>query len=238
MKRASRPLVLASPLVLSLVASALVALLLGCSGDAAPEPTAQPAPTALPATAAPIVREAAAGPVTISVTEASKARYLVNERLQRLTLPNDAIGETSDVRGSIVFDSDGSVDADSSHLLVGLSGLTSDESRRDRWVRTELFNTNQFPDAKLALTAVESLPWPLPETGVASFRLIGDLTIKEVTSSTVWEVTGQFDGASVTGQAKTVVTFEQFELPKPTFAFILSVENEIRLEIDIDASIN
>ena len=33
-----------------------------------------------------------------------------------------------------------------------------------------------------------------------------------------------------------MVTFEQFELSKPTFAFILSVENEIFLEIDIVAS--
>ena len=100
-----------------------------------------------------------------------------------------------------------------------------------------MFNTSRFPNAELAVTGFDGLPWPLPESGEATFKLNGDLTIQEVTSPVTWDVTAQFDGRSVTGLAKTMVTFEQFELPKPTFAFILSVDEEIFLEIDIVASI-
>ena len=165
------------------------------------------------------------------------ARYIVGEELRRLDLPIKAIGETSEVSGSIVFADDGEVDSESSFLQVGLSGFRSDEDRRDNWVRSSLFNTRQFPNAELEVRGFDYLPWPLPDSGEATFEMYGDLTIQEVTKSVTWDVTAQFDGGSVAGQAKTMITFEQFELEKPTFAFILSVDDEIFLEIDIVASI-
>ena len=165
------------------------------------------------------------------------ARYIVGEELRGVDLPIEAIGETSEVTGSIVFDGDGEVDSETSLLHVGLSGFRSDEDRRDRWVRSSLFNTRQFPNAELVVRGFDYLPWPLPESGEANFELYGDLTIQEVTKSVTWDVTARFDGTSVIGLAKTMITFDQFELSKPTFAFILSVEDEIFLEIDIVASV-
>ena len=171
------------------------------------------------------------------VEEDSVARYIVGEELRGVDLPVQAIGETSEVSGSIVFHDDGEVDTESSFLEVGLSGFRSDEDRRDRWVRTSLFDTGQFPDAELVVRGFDYLPWPLPESGNATFELHGDLTIQDVTKSVTWDVTAQFDGGLITGQAETMITFDQFELSKPTFAFILSVEDEIFLEIDIVASV-
>ena len=165
------------------------------------------------------------------------ARYIVGEELRGVDLPIKAIGETSEVSGSIVFEDDGEVDSESSLLQVGLSGFRSDEDRRDRWVRTSLFDTGQFPNAELVVRGFDYLPWPLPESDEATFEMYGDLTIQEVTKSVTWDVTAQFDGGSVAGQARTMITFDQFELSKPTFAFILSVDDDIFLEIDIVASI-
>ena len=248
MKRTCAPANAALRLIVTLAAAGL---LVACSDEpyAAPSPkvvppvaTVQAAPTTPPSPAviqpAAAPSEAASDGVTVSVKQATVARYLVREELQRLDLPVDAVGETSDVRGAIMFRPDGSVDSGSSNLQVGLSGLRSDEDRRDRWVRSQLFNTSQFPDAELTVTSVEGLSWPLPESGEVSFQLVSDLTIKGVTSPTRWDVAAQFSSGAVTGRASTVVTFEQFGLPKPRFAFILSVADEIRLEIDIDASIN
>ena len=248
-----------------LIAVAIVGLLSACAEPAeptstgiiptaAPIPTAPAVPTAVSIPTAPALPTAASIPTapaiptapsissasdgaTVSVEEASVARYIVGEELRRLDLPIKAIGETSEVSGSIVFDEDGDVDSDSSLLKVGLSGFRSDEDRRDKWVRTSLFNTGQFPNTELAVTGFEGLPWPLPDSGEATFKLNGDLTIQEVTRPVTWDVTAQFAGGSVTGLAKTMITFDQFELSKPTFAFILSVDDEIFLEIDIVASI-
>ena len=203
-----------------------------------PEPTAAPAPTSPPAMAEPAqVSESAASGVMVTVSDGSVARYSVTEQLARLSSPIDAVGETGDVEGTIVFDSDGKIDPDRSVITVALAGLTSDESRRDRYVRDRVFNTSQYPNAELVITGVEGLDWPFPDSGETTFQLMGDLTIKDVSSLVTWDVEAQSAGGIVTGEAKTVVTFEQFELSKPALAFIVSVEDEIRLELDINATI-
>ena len=196
-------------------------------------PTAAPAPTSAPA-------DASAGQTqtTVTVAGGTVARYMVGEQLARRTLPNDAIGETPDVEGTIVFTPDGDVDQEQSKITIGLAGLTSDEDRRDRYVRDRLFDTSKFPNAELTVTGVPGLPWPLPDSGQATFQITGDLTLRDVSRPVTWDATVQIDGGSVTGQATTVVTFDQFEMSKPSFGFIISVEDEIRLELDITATVD
>lgn len=249
--------ILQSPKVILAVAAVTVALLLfACSGEAepaqptqAPPPTAappSPVPTLPPATPAPAPEptpapaappQASTGGVRVSVLEGSVARYSVTEQLARLSSPIDAVGETGDVQGAIVFDADGNVDPDQSVITVAVSGLTSDEDRRDRYVRNNTLATSRFPSAELRVTAVEGLDWPFPDSGQTTFRLTGDMTIREATSPLTWEVEAQSTSGAVTGQARTVITFDQFDLSKPSLAFIVSVEDEIRLELDIIATI-
>ena len=42
----------------------------------------------------------------------------------------------------------------------------------------------------------------------------------------------------IEGLAKTVVTFEQYEMTKPRVAIVLSVVDEIRLEINFVATVS
>ena len=230
-------------------------LLLACSGGGEPEsPTPAPPPTAAPAvptaTAQPEPTQAPASPpqsvqapqesaggVIVSISEGSVARYSVTEQLARLSSPIDAVGETGDVQGAIVFDADGNVDPDQSVITVAVAGLTSDEDRRDRYVRNNTLSTSQFPSVELMVTAVEGLDWPFPDSGQTAFRLTGDMTVREVTGPATWDVEAQASDGAVTGQARTVITFDQFDLSKPSLAFIVSVEDEIRLELDIIATI-
>ncbi len=173
----------------------------------------------------------------MTVLEGSVARYSVTEQLARLSSPIDAVGETGDVQGAIVFDADGNIDPAQSVITVALAGLTSDESRRDQYVSGRVFETSRYPNAELTITGVEGLDWPFPDSGETTFRLTGDMTVKEVSSPVAWEVEARSSDGAVTGQAKTVVTFDQFQLDKPALAFIVSVEDEIRLELDINAVI-
>ncbi len=203
-----------------------------------PEPTAAPVPTSPPAMAEPTqVSESAASGVMVTISDGSVARYSVTEQLASLSSPIDAVGETGDVEGAIVFESDGGIDPSRSVITVALAGLTSDESRRDRYVSNRVFDTSQYPNAELAITGVDGLDWPFPDSGETTFRLHGDMTVRDATSPTTWDVEAQSAGGVVTGQAKTVVTFDQFDLSKPSLAFIISVEDEIRLELDIQATI-
>ena len=81
--------------------------------------------------------------VTLAVT--STARYKIRERLARLELPNDAIGQTKKVSGNIIFDAQGSIQ-DSSQFTVNVESLVSDESKRDRYVRNNTLNTGIYPE--------------------------------------------------------------------------------------------
>jgi len=154
-----------------------------------------------------------------------------------LSIPSEAIGETSDVTGTIIFNVNGSVLSEASVLTVGVDGLTSDESRGEGFLRRSSIQTSRFPDATFSINGTEGLDGPLPSEGSVSFTLLGNMTIRDVSKPVTLDAEAQFTGDSITATASTVITFDQFEMSKPSLAFILSVEGEIRLELDIQASV-
>lgn len=223
----------------------IIAITLGlaaCGGDepeaeptAAPAATEAPAATAEPAaTQAPAQAESGAAANTVFTIDASRstARYLIKEQLANRELPNDAIGETMDVSGAIVLDADGNVVSEESQIVVGLAGLTSDSSRRDGYVSRRTLETDQYPNATFVVKEIQGLPWPLPTSGEVTVQMVGDFTIKDQTREVTWETVIQAGADESTGAAKTQITFEQFGLTKPSVAVVLSVVDEIRLEID------
>lgn len=163
----------------------------------------------------------------------SKARYRVREQLANLSLPNDAVGETGQISGAIVLLSDGSVDSSASRFVVDMASITSDSSRRDNYVRANVLQTAQYPQAVFVPNRVEGLPWPPPESGAVNFQLIGDLTIRSETREVTWTVTGTVEGVRAVGQALTSFTFADFNLTQPRVPIVLSIEDEIKLELDL-----
>ena len=219
---------------------ALVSLLMvgaiACSGGDAPTPTATPdsPPQQPPETAAPTSQpDAGAGGVTLEIADGSEARYRVKEQLAFLDFPNDAVGVTQDVEGKLVLGPDGAVSAEDSLIRVDLSTLQSDEDRRDNYVRNRTLGTGQYPHTDFVPATISGLQWPLPSTGEASFSITGDMTIRDVTREVTWETVAQFSDAVITGTATTNFTFDEFDLNVPSVAVVLSVENNIRLEIDL-----
>jgi polyisoprenoid-binding protein YceI len=164
--------------------------------------------------------------------EGNEARYRVNEQLARLTLPTDAVGATSAIQGGIVLERDGKIVADSSHITIDLTTLKSDSDRRDGFVKRNTFQTDQFPNAVIALRELRGIKFPLPTSGTASFQLVGDVTVHGVTKPTLWNVTATFAGNKVTGSAKTAVKFGDFNMTIPKVGSVLSVQDSIRLEYD------
>ena len=207
----------------------------------AAQPTSAPAPTPEPTAASeePADSEAETdGATTITVTGGSEAVYRINEQLARRDLPNDAVGTTTDVEGQIVFKEDGSVDSERSKITVGVRSLTSDSSRRDSYIQRNSLESNEYPEVTLDVTEIRGLSWPLPTSGEATFEMVGDLTIRDQTHSSTWETTATFTAGGVEGLAKTEVTFEQYGMTKPRVAIVLSVVDEIRLEISFVATVS
>jgi polyisoprenoid-binding protein YceI len=163
----------------------------------------------------------------------NEARYRVREQLANLSLPSDAVGKTSAVTGAIVLHPDGTLAGDQSKFVVDVTGLTSDQNRRDNFVRRNVLETGTYPTVEFLPNQVIGLPSPLPTSGEVTFQLAGDLTIHGVTRPTTWQVTATVhDGRELAGTASTAFTFADFELNQPRVPVVLSIEDTIKLEID------
>ena len=171
-------------------------------------------------------------PIRFEVEEGSRARYRVTEQLFGRDLPSDAVGETGAVAGALVLDDAGRPVADESVIRIDMASLTTDSDRRDNYVRRRVLLTDEHPETTLRVTALEGLPWPLPETGSVQIRLHGDLTVVGVTRPTTWTADAVFLPGRVTGTARTAFTFTDFGLQKPRVRSVLSVADTIRLEYD------
>lgn len=163
--------------------------------------------------------------------EGNEVRYRVRERLARLEFPNDAVGKTAKVTGGVTFTESWQI-APGSKFVIELGSLTSDEERRDRYVRMRTLETETHPTAELVPTAVHGLPNPLPPSGEFSFTMEGTFTVKGVTRSLTWEVKARNDNGVITGSATTTTTFADLQLTKPSLAFLLDVSDTIGLEYD------
>jgi polyisoprenoid-binding protein YceI len=168
----------------------------------------------------------------VFVAGKNEARYRVREQLVGVSLPSDAIGATKDVSGTIVARMDGTVLSEQSKIVVDLRTLRSDDNRRDNFLRMSTLGTNRFPFVTFVVKEAKGLVAP-PKQGPTEFKLVGDLTVRDVTRSVTWDVKGTIAGDEATGQAKTSFTFADFKLEQPRVPMVLSVEDTIKLEIDL-----
>jgi polyisoprenoid-binding protein YceI len=163
--------------------------------------------------------------------EGTSARYRVRERLVGRDLPNDAIGETKNVTGSISFDSAGKVIRQVSKFTVDAGTFVSDKDRRDGFVRGRLLQASQYPSVILVPTEVRGVGLPLPTSGTRAIELLGDLTVRGVTRPTTWKGTAQFSAEGISGSASTSFTFDDVQMEQPRVPVLLSVADTIGLEI-------
>lgn len=211
-----------------------------CGASAAPEPTASgAAATSVPATNVPTqaaATDAAAGAIRWEIVESeSSATVRVREQLATIASPVDAVLATS-VAGAFTLLPDGTFD-DASRITVDLTRLESDSAQRDRYVRSNALETSRYPTATFVPTATSGLSLPLTETGEVTFTLTGLMSIHGVEKEVSFEVTARRDGETLRATAVAVPTwtFADFGMSVPRAAIVLSVVDEIRLEIELVA---
>ncbi len=218
--------------------------LIQASQPAAPTVSASPAYQAAAGSASPTAQKTSPTQVpssgksdTIVLTTVqgkSEARYRVREQLANVSLPSDAIGRTQAITGQIVGKTDGSIDPTQSKFVVDLRTLASDRSQRDNFLRQAVLETSQFPNATFVPTKTEGLPLTIPPASDVSFKLIGDLTIRNVTKQITWDVSCKPSNNQGTCNATTGFKFGYFNLTQPRVPVVLSVEDNIKLEVDVN----
>ena len=173
--------------------------------------------------------------VSIFFQAGSVARYKIGEQFARLPTPITAIGETSGIVGKVYLNKEGYVsDSETSVIIVDVQSLTSDENKRDNWVRR---NGGIGSEIAIDVLEISGHSWPLPQTGDMKVSIKGDMTISEITNPVVWEGLLEIENKAISGTISTEITWDQFQLSKPRLPFIISVDDEIILELDVVAVI-
>jgi polyisoprenoid-binding protein YceI len=167
------------------------------------------------------------------VPERSEVRYRVREQLVGLNLPNDAVGVTRAVEGGVALANAGRLVSRDSRFSVDLRQLRSDEPRRDNYVRRNTLETERYPTVVFVPTVLSGLTVPPPRTGTATFEILGDLTVRDVTRPVTWKASATFGDRDLAIRASTAFRFGDFGLRIPRVSVVLSVEDDIRLEADL-----
>jgi polyisoprenoid-binding protein YceI len=182
-----------------------------------------------------------AGVTRFEIAPGTRVLYRVKEQLVGISFLNDAVGVSEGVKGALTVRADGSVDPSTSRLTLDLQTFKSDQDRRDNFIRRRVFEVEKFPEAVFVARRTEGSPLPDPASKlpfpIVGFKLIGDLTMHGVTKEVAFDVVATYnqEGQLVEGKAMTTIPFAMFNLTKPALPFLLTVEDNIQLEIDFKA---
>ena len=210
--------------------------------QAAEEPTPAAEPTALPQeTAAPTdtppstpIAEAALPRqigeiegITFVVGDGSEATFTVGEELANVPLPLDAVIRTTALSGEI------HLDGRQSTIEIDLQQLTSDNSFRDRYIRTRMFG--EHPTGIFTVDGLNELPDGFAEGEEVSGEISGELSIRGTTTPITFVGEARDDGTVIHMVGRTTFTWDQLQIPKPTAPVVVSLDEEVRVEVLLSA---
>lgn len=221
---------------------ALILLLVACSQPASPTPVPSTA-TPLPQPAAAVEQGVEIQTFTIIPAE-STASYIVDEEffggaLAKLGIEAgevDIVGSTQSIEGQLQLNlADLASPLGANHFTVNLTGLTTDQPRRDSWIQDDGPRFSQFPLAEFTATGVENAPTTYTDGEEASFQLLGDLTVREITQPVTFDVTAQLADDTLTGTASAQLLMTDFGIDPPSFANTLTVEDAFMVRVEFTA---
>ncbi len=203
----------------------------------APLTTAAPATTAAaadpPPTTAPATTASAAAGSTESWAIAGDAEsfvgYRVEEELAGIGAAT-AVGRTPLVTGSLTIDG---TTVTAVEVTADLTRLESDDSRRDRALRSRGLETERFPEATFSLVEPIELGLPPAEGQTFGGVAVGDLTLHGVTRRVAVPVEGQLAGGSIVVVGSLPLDFGDYDIEAPTSFIALSVDDSGVVELQL-----
>ena len=200
---------------------------------ATPEPTT--APTDVPAAAG--ASDALTGRGLFRIdTERTTVRFVMHEELQGQ--PKEVIGATDQVAGDIIINFDNPASSQVGEIRINVRTLHTDSELRDRAIRTEILESrmDEYEFASFVPTAITDLPDSIGLEQEISFQVTGDFTVRNITQSVIFDITGRMVTAErLDGLGTANITREMYGLQIPSAPGVANVSNEITLEIEFTA---
>lgn len=125
-------------------------------------------------------------------------------------------GSTNAVEGEFQLKLvDGQPIVEMSNLQVDLRTLTSDNSVRDAAIRMQWLESNEYPMAVFVAKEIEGLPMDAVQGQAYTFKVSGDMTIRDITKPVTFDVTVTVNGAMLTGEGTTQIYMKDFGFNPP-----------------------
>jgi polyisoprenoid-binding protein YceI len=149
--------------------------------------------------------------------------------LGRSTL-HDFEGETSDVRGDMMFDPERQALAAPARLAIPVDTIRTGIAARDRAMR-EMFESERFPE--IVMTIDSATPLDAPPTIKASsrrYRLQGRLRIREIEQPVDFEAQATITEGAIDASGTLPLTIKQFDLHPPSVLGVIRVRQGISVD--------
>ncbi len=145
-----------------------------------------------------------------------------------------AVGTTQGIAGEMLIDLAQPSNTQIGDIVIDVSQFTSDESRRDNFIRNTGLESAAYPLATFSPQSIDGLPARVADGDSISFTMTGDLTVKETTRSMTWDVMLTLDGDQIVGAASTEILMSDFGVGPIRLAF-LATEDQVKLVFDFVA---
>jgi polyisoprenoid-binding protein YceI len=115
-----------------------------------------------------------------------------------------------------------------------MNTLSTDQSRRDTYIREDGPRFNDFPVATFKATNVTAQS---TDAGDGSLRLAltGDMTIRNITRPVMFDVRATINGGTLSGTATTRLKMSDFGIEPLDFYNTLTVADEVGVEVQFTA---
>jgi polyisoprenoid-binding protein YceI len=195
--------------------------------EPSPTPTTEPTPTEEPG----ILRAYQID------QEGSEVRFLIDEVL--FGDPKTVVGRTNQVTGQVLLDLKQPGQVEVSSIEISARELTTDNSFRNRALRSQILDANDDAFQFITFTPTEidgladvAIGFSEPVT----FTITGDLQIRDITNSVTFEMTATaVSETELKGSGTATVLRSDYDLNIPSVVGVAGVSEEARLEIDFVA---
>jgi polyisoprenoid-binding protein YceI/mono/diheme cytochrome c family protein len=168
-------------------------------------------------------------------TTQSEARYNLQETILAGLSERTVVGKSQTITGDILVDLQTPANIQLGAMTVNLEQLTSDSKLRDNRLKSTYLESSRFPTATFIPESLVNFPETLELNKPYTFQIQGDLTLKDITAKTTWDVTLELADDKLIGTARTTIYLSNFKLGPIRLAGFIETSDAVTLELNFVA---
>jgi polyisoprenoid-binding protein YceI len=166
----------------------------------------------------------------VSDDGSSYVGYRVREQLAFLDSPNEAVGRSSAVTGTMEVAGD---TVETVRIEADLTQLTSDETRRDNAIRERGLESERYPTATLELAEPIQLASAPVQGQAVRGEGTGRLTVHGVTREVDLDLQGRWSGETIQVVGQLPVKMSDYQIEPPRFGPVVSIEDSLAVDFNL-----